>query len=215
MFTGIIETTGLIRELRHGPAGARILISAPEISGSLKIGDSIAVNGACLTVVDCLEDSFRCDLSQETLSRTSFGKAKEGGRVNLERALVVGSRLGGHFVQGHIDGVGTLVALTPRGEGTVMTIEFPPALERYFVSKGSIAVDGISLTIASTEGNGFTVAVIPHTLQQTNLRAARPGDPVNLEVDILAKYFERYFQLGLMQDRPDKWNVAYLEEQGF
>ncbi len=215
MFTGIIETTGLIRELKPVPAGATLLVSAPEIAASLKVGDSIAVNGACLTAVHCTPDSFRCDLSQETLKRTTFGKAKEGTRINLERPLAVGSRLGGHFVQGHVDEIGTLSSIIPSGEGTVMTVEFPPALERYMVSKGSIAVDGISLTVASVAGNSFTLAVIPYTLQQTKLGAARPGDQVNLEVDILAKYFERYFQLGLAQDRADKWNLAYLKEQGF
>ncbi len=190
-------------------------VSAPGIESGVKAGDSIAVNGVCLTVVRSGEGWFACDLSQETLRLTSFGKAREGTTVNLERPLAVGSRLGGHFVQGHVDGIGTLTAVTPAGDGASITIEFPPALERYLVRKGSVAVDGISLTIASIQGNTFAVAVIPYTLQQTNLGRLRPGDPVNLEVDILAKYFERFFQLGLGQDRSDKWNLEYLKEQGF
>ncbi len=215
MFTGIVEATGLIRALRHTKAGAAMTVSAPGIAGDLKVGDSIAVNGVCLTTVRCAQDSFDCDLSPETLARTSFGRAREGAPVNLERPLAVGSRLGGHFVQGHVDGIGTIAAMTPAGDGAVMSIEFPLPLERYLVSKGSIAVDGVSLTVASITGNSFGVAVIPYTLQQTNLGRLRPGDLVNLEVDILAKYFERFFQLGLGQERSDKWNVEYLKEQGF
>jgi len=215
MFTGIVEATGLIRALRHGSAGAAMEVSAPGIADGLKVGDSIAVNGVCLTVVECGEGLFSCDLSPETLARTSFGRVREGTPVNLEQPLAVGSRLGGHFVQGHVDGIGTVADTTPAGEGAVMTIEYPPALERYLVSKGSVAVHGVSLTVATILGYSFTVAVIPHTLNRTNLGRMRPRDPVNLEVDILAKYFERFFQLGLGQDRSDKWDLEYLKEQGF
>ncbi len=215
MFTGIVETTGLIRELRRDAAEASMVVSARDIAPELKVGDSIAVNGACLTVVHCTGDAFRCDLSAETLTRTIFGKAREGARVNLERPLLVGSRLGGHFVQGHIDGIGNLVSMVPSGEGTLMTMEYPAPLGRYLVVKGSIAVDGISLTIASLQGNRFAAALIPHTLKQTNLGTMQPGDPANIEVDILAKYFERFFQLGAGQERPDRWSPGYLREQGF
>jgi riboflavin synthase len=190
-------------------------VSAPEIASALKVGDSVAVNGVCLTAVHCTEDVFICDLSSETLARSSLGRAKEGTPVNLERALLVGSRMGGHFVQGHVDGVGILQFSVSRGQGNVMTFEFPRELERYLVNKGSIAVDGISLTIAGLTGSRFSVAVIPHTLQATNLGSLRAGDHVNLEVDILAKYFERFFQLGLMPDKSSKLSPEYLREQGF
>lgn len=192
-----------------------MVVSSPEVSSGLKVGDSIAVNGVCLTAVHCMGDAFACDLSAETLARTSFGKASEGAPVNLERALLIGSRLGGHFVQGHIDGVGSLAATVASSDGSLMTFEFPLDLVRYIVTKGSIAVDGISLTVASLQGNCFSVAVIPHTLLQTNLGTLRPGDPVNLEVDILAKYVERFCQPGLVHDRSSKWNLEYLREQGF
>lgn len=190
-------------------------IAAQKIAGGLSVGDSIAVNGVCLTVTRCAEDGFCCDLSQETLSRSSLGRARPGTVVNLERALLVGSRMGGHFVQGHVDGVGTLVRVVPSGEGVRVTIDYPASLERYIVAKGSIAVDGISLTIASLEGNRFDVAVIPHTLRETNLGTLRTGDSLNLEVDILAKYFERFFQLGVSKDRPQGLDFDYLKEQGF
>ncbi len=215
MFTGIIETTGLIRDLQHVHAGALLTLSAPLFSSELKVGDSVAVNGVCLTAVRCIGDSFSFDLSSETLARTSFARAKKGTRVNLERSLLVGSRMGGHFVQGHVDAVGCLISTIPSGEGSLITIEFPHELERFLVSKGSVAVDGISLTVAALQGNRFTVAVIPHTLHETNLGFLRPGDPVNLEVDILAKYFERFFQLGLVQGRSHRLDFEDLKEQGF
>jgi riboflavin synthase len=215
LFTGIIESMGTIRAIRSMPAGARMTTSAPGIAAALKVGDSVAVNGVCLTVVHCAKDMFTCDLSSETLARSSFGLAREGTPVNLERALLTGSRMGGHFVQGHVDGMGTLQFSVPSGQGNVMTFEFPRELERYLVNKGSIAVDGISLTIAGLTGSRFSVAVIPHTLQATNLGSLRAGDHVNLEVDILAKYFERFFQLGVMPDKSSKWSSEYLREQGF
>ena len=215
MFTGIIETTGRTEALRRTSSGMALTVSAPEIAASLKPGDSIAVNGVCLTAVQSSGNAFECDLSPETVARTSFAKAKKGSRVNLERPLAVGARLGGHFVQGHVDGIGTLISMIPSGEGVVTTIEYPPELERYLVSKGSIAVDGISLTVASLQSNRFSVAIIPYTLEHTNLAEIRPGDKVNLEADILAKYFERFFQLGLGPARSGKWDLEYLKDQGF
>ena len=215
MFTGIIETVGSISELRRGRSGATMTVSAPAIAAELKVGDSIAVNGACLTAIRCMEGAFCCDLSSETLERTSFGRVKEGSRVNLERALLVGSRLNGHFVQGHVDGVGTFLSAVPSGEGFRITVEFPSALERYAVLKGSIAIDGISLTIADLRGGSFSVAVIPHTLRETNLGGLRPSDAVNLEVDVLAKYLERFFQLGIAKEQSSGLSLEYLKEQGF
>lgn len=215
LFTGIIEETGRIQVLRQAYPGATITIVAREVLAGMKPGDSIAVNGVCLTVICNSDASFACDLSSETLQRTSFGKAREGGVVNLERPLAMDARLGGHFVQGHVDAVGRLAGMVPEGGGSVLTIEFPRELSRYLVPKGSIAVDGISLTIASLETALFTAAVIPHTLKATNLRTLQAGDPVNLEVDILGKYVERLLQAGITQDNDRKWNLEYLREQGF
>lgn len=217
MFTGIIEEAGLIRSLRPASAGALIQIEAGRIAPGLKPGDSVAVNGVCLTVKEATGQRFTCDLSAETLRRSSLGQAVAGTIVNLERPLAVGDRLGGHIVQGHIDGVGKLVSSVPSGEGVEMEFSFPAELERYFVSKGSVAVDGISLTVASLRKNSFVVAVIPHTYRATNLHGLRPGDAVNLEGDILAKYFERFFQLGLTREPAPKrrLTVDELREQGY
>jgi riboflavin synthase len=215
VFTGIIEETGRIEDLRHGYQGATINIAAKLVLAGMKQGDSIAVNGVCLTVVQKNDASFVCDLSSETLRRTSLGKAREGTVVNLERPLAMDARLGGHFVQGHVDAVGRVARMLPEGGGSVLSIEFPPDLGRYVVPKGSIAVDGISLTIASLEPRLFSVAIIPHTLRATNLRTLRAGDPVNLEVDILGKYVERLLQPEMQQNNASKWNVEYLKEQGF
>lgn len=213
MFTGIIEEVGGIRALRRGYQGAGMVIAAERISGSLKTGDSVSVNGVCLTVTRQDDRTFSCDLSAETLARSSFQRAREGTPVNLERPVMVGGRLGGHIVQGHVDGVGRLVESVASGDGQVTEISYPRELARYLVHKGSVAVDGISLTIAELGAGSFKVAVIPHTWQSTNLRSLPPGSPVNLEVDPLGKYFERFFQLGLVHGRPDesKWSALLGE----
>ncbi len=215
MFTGIIEETGRIEALRAGSQGGSVRISARSAPSDLHPGDSIAVSGVCLTVTSTGGTSFTCELSAETLRRTAFEHAREGAIVNLERALTVGSRLGGHFVLGHVDGTGKLLSSRPSGVGVEMAFSYPRELERYIVFKGSIAVDGISLTIASLEDTNFGVAVIPHTLENTNLKHMRPGDPVNLEVDILGKYFERYLRLGLLEGKGAKITPDYLKEQGY
>ncbi len=215
MFTGIIEETGKMDYLNLRGRGASLSVSAKTIPPSLKAGDSIAVNGVCVTAVLVETGHFECDLSAETLDRTSLPRIREGVDVNLERAALVGSRMGGHFVLGHVDGVGTLLGTAPSGTGAEMTFGFPLELARYLVFKGSIAVDGISLTIASLEETSFSVAVIPYTLEHTNLRCLTIGDPVNLEVDILGKYFERYYQLGLLDGSNRGISLAYLKEQGF
>jgi riboflavin synthase len=214
LFTGIIEEIGKIRAINRGYQTASLVITATQIAPALKIGESVAVNGVCLTTTEQRTDMFSCDLSSETLSRTSLTQAKEGMYVNLERSLMVGGRLGGHMVQGHVDGMGNLVSTVQSGAGRVMEFSFPRELARYLVHKGSIAVDGISLTIASLDRQSFKVAVIPHTLQATNLQYLKTGDPVNLEVDLLAKYFERFFQLGLMESRPSRSAVDLLWEEG-
>jgi riboflavin synthase len=216
MFTGIIEEVGTIQELRFMSEGAVIVISAKIIPPSLKIGDSISVNGVCLTATQTGQQSFSCDISAETLRLSSFKLAKQAAKINLERSLMIGDRLGGHFVQGHVDGVGRLVSKTRSGEGWELSFEFPGELERYLVYKGSIAVNGISLTISFLGNGSFSVAVIPHTLEATNLNQLGIGDLVNLEVDILGKYFERFFQLGLIQGgKSTKLTVEYLKTQGF
>lgn len=224
MFTGIVEEVGTIRKLRFQAEGAAITVAAKNILPGIAIGDSIAVNGVCLTAVRILSDAFVCDISEETLRRSAFRNAGIGARVNLERALSVNGRLGGHIMQGHVDDVGRMISRTPSGGGFEIYFSFPGALERYLVYKGSIAVNGISLTIASLGKESFSVAVIPHTISATNLGELAPGDPVNLETDILGKYFERYFQLGLTEN-PDnssagrntesKLTVEYLVDQGF
>ncbi len=215
MFTGIIEETGRIETLRAEVSGATLKISAMSTPARLKAGESIAVNGVCLTVVSAGDRWFQSELSAETIRRTSLGSAREGNIVNLERALTIGSSLGGHFVLGHVDGVGKLLRSQPSGAGLDLSFQFPPELDRYLVFKGSIAVDGISLTIASLLETSFSVAVIPYTLENTNLKYLRAGDRVNLEVDLLGKYFERFYQLGLLQDKTSRITADYLKEQGF
>jgi riboflavin synthase len=193
MFTGIIEATGKIEALEKGQNGARLrvsLSSAPEIARGLKISDSISCSGCCLTVVELTASDFSADLSGETLQRTSLGTAKRGDVLNLERPLAAGARLGGHFVQGHVDGVGRVVRFTTEGESFWLSVEVPAPLRRYVVEKGSIAIDGISLTVARWHDGVADIAVIPFTRAHTNIYAMKPADPVNLEIDILAKYVE-------------------------
>jgi riboflavin synthase len=193
MFTGIIEAAGKIDALDRRGSDARIRVSlaeAPEIAAETKLGDSIAVNGCCLTVAGFASDHFSADLSAETLSRTSLGEKKAGDIVNLERPLAAGARMGGHFVQGHVDGVGRVATVVPEGESWWLSIEVGEQLRRYVVEKGSIAVDGISLTVARWHDGFADIAVVPFTHTHTNVRVMKPGDAVNLEIDILAKYVE-------------------------
>jgi riboflavin synthase len=191
MFTGIVEAMGDVRavEERGDIVSATI---ATGLASSLVLGSSIAVNGCCLTAVDVTEGGFRCELTPETLRRTAFGRRLQtASRVNLERAMRADGRLEGHIVQGHVDGVGELREMRWLGESAEATFSLPEPLARYVVEKGSIAVDGISLTVASLAPGAFAVALIPHTLDVTTLGVLRPGEPVNLEVDVLAKYVER------------------------
>jgi riboflavin synthase len=217
MFTGIIEETGVIQDMRFITDGAVITIASKVVPAGLKIGDSVSINGVCLTATSVETDSFLCDISAETLRRSTFQKAKKGARVNLERSLMVGDRLGGHFVLGHVDDVGRFVGKISSGEGYEMSFDFPQELARYLVHKGSIAVNGISLTIASLKKGSFSVAVIPHTYRSTNLSQLMIGDAVNLEVDVLGRYFERFFQLGVIQDSRAESRLTenYLKSQGF
>lgn len=190
MFTGLVEELGTVRERVPSAAGARMVIGCDLVREGLAIGDSVAVNGACLTVVDLPDGAFAVDCVEETLRRTSVGDRQAGDRVNLERAMRVGDRLGGHIVQGHVDGTGTIRGFTPEGDGMLMSVAADPDLLRYVVEKGSITVDGVSLTVASREPDGFTIALIPHTMEVTTLSADAVGRRVNLEADVLAKYVE-------------------------
>ena len=192
MFTGIVEEVGQLRALRRDGDSAALDIACSVVTADARLGDSISVNGVCLTVTSFPDGGgFTADLMGETLARTSLGALSEGAGVNLERALAVGSRFGGHIVQGHVDGVGTVEAVQPQEHWTVLRVSVPADLRRYLVEKGSITVDGTSLTVMEVGDRHFAVGLIPHTMEATSLRDRRPGDPVNLEVDVIAKYVEQ------------------------
>lgn len=195
MFTGLVEETGEVVSLeKTASGGVRLGISAPLIGPTAHLGDSIAVNGCCLTVSALDGTRLQFDLLQETLARTSLGTVRPGSLVNLERALAAGARLGGHFVQGHVDGTAEILRLEPSGADVRLQIALPPEGARYLVEKGSIAVDGMSLTVAEVGEDSFTIWIIPHTMEVTHLRSRRAGDRVNLEYDLLAKYVERMLE---------------------
>lgn len=192
MFTGIVEELGTIESLEERPAGARIRVRCSTVLADAQEGSSIAVNGVCLTAVDLREDSFAADLAPETLLRTNLGSLRAGSPVNLERPLLATGRLSGHVVQGHVDGTGEFLSFEPLGDDNWwLKIRIPAELDRYVVYKGSLAIDGISLTVAAVEDRVVAVTIIPHTYEQTALREHRPGDRVNLECDVLAKYVEK------------------------
>lgn len=218
MFTGIIEELGAIRKITQAKDGARLEISAKTVLADAKVGDSIAVNGVCLTVVDKSADWFATELSAETLNRTSLKQTNIGSPVNLERAMAATSRFGGHIVQGHVDGTGTFLEAKAVGESWTVRIGFPPELARYIVEKGSITVDGISLTVAALGDQPaecwFEIAVIPHTWKVTNLSSLARGAAVNLEVDIIAKYVERMIGAYVIQPK-EKLTIEKLAELGY
>ena len=220
MFTGIIEHTGTIEALVLNDDGGRITIQAPSVAPSLAVSNSIAVNGCCLTIVDLHNGRLSADLSGETIRKTSFGakggELKKGARVNLEQPLTAGKEFGGHFVLGHVDTVGRVTHLTPEGENWWFGVEVPEEFARYIVPKGSITIDGISLTVASWHENIAEVAVIPYTYQHTNIRDRKLGDAVNLEGDILGKYVERYLQQrDFTASAESALTVTRLLEEGF
>lgn len=191
MFTGIVEAMGVVERIEGDIDGSALTIRAEDFAADLEIGASISVNGACLTVVDTTGDAFRVEVVAETLRRTNLDRLREGDRVNLERAMRAAGRFDGHVVQGHVDGQGTIASTVDEGDGRRIGIDLPSDLARYVVEKGSITVDGVSLTVAALTESGFEVAIIPHTLAVTTFGQKSPGDSVNLEVDILAKYVER------------------------
>lgn len=191
MFTGIVEELGTIRAVRRGTASAVLSIGASEVLSDLKIGDSVAVNGVCLTVTSLDDGGFTADVMHETLDRSSLGALIPGSRVNLERAMPANGRFGGHIVSGHIDGTGTIASQKREDNAVWVKIKTPAPLLRYIVEKGSIAIDGVSLTVAAVTDTDFSVSIIPHTGAQTILLGKKPGDPVNLECDVIGKYVEK------------------------
>jgi riboflavin synthase len=201
MFTGLIEEVGKVVEVRQAEGKRRITVAADLVTRELKTGNSVAVSGVCLTALDITPASFSADLARETWERTALSRITKGALVNLELPLRADGRMGGHMVQGHVDGTGKFLGLDPiaGAEDFWMSIEIPPELEKYVVFKGSIAVEGISLTVARLEGLKLTIAIIPHTVKMTNLASLKPGDPVNLETDIVAKYLEKWIQ---REERP-------------
>jgi riboflavin synthase len=191
MFTGIIEELGSVRSIEERGENARIVIAAKIVTEGTNHGDSIAVNGVCQTALDIHNDSFAADVSRETLLRSTLGNLKPGTPVNLERAVTPATRLGGHMVQGHVDARGQFVSVEDHGESWTVRFAYPPEIARYLVFKGSVAVEGISLTIANLTDDYFEIAIIPKTWEVTNLSHLKPGDGVNLEVDVIGKYVER------------------------
>ena len=220
MFTGIIEHTGTIEALDLKDDGGRVTIHAPTVTPSLAVSNSIAVNGCCLTIVDLHNGRLSADLSGETIRKTSFGakggELKKGTRVNLEQPLTAGKEFGGHFVLGHVDTVGRVAHLTPEGENWWFGVQVPAEFTRYLVPKGSITIDGVSLTVARWQDDIAEVAVIPYTYENTNIRDRKPGDVVNLEGDVLGKYVERYLEArNLTAPVESQLTVARLVEEGF
>lgn len=217
MFTGIIEDLGIVESLTKTNTGARLTIESKVCASDARIGASININGACLTVVDIKGNIFSFNISSETLNRTNLGRLKPGERVNMERSLRADSRLGGHFVTGHIDCTAKIVSKEPQGEFVKMEIDIPKPLTGYLVEKGSVAVDGISLTINTLGDKSFTVMLIPHTLSITTLGKKQTGDYVNIEVDVLAKYVERLIDKTAKQPTSQPTNITkdLLKEHGF
>jgi riboflavin synthase len=216
IFTGLIIEVGRVRRFDRRADGAYLAIEASKVLEGTRLGDSISINGVDLTVIEIGSDFFSADASLETLKRSTLGEFRAGRRVNLERALAVGERLGGHMVQGHVDGTGELVRVKEEGNAYRMRFGFPLELGRYIAMKGSITVDGISLTVAGMGDDWFEVAIIPHTWRETSLSELNNGDRVNLEVDVLAKYVERLLTKG--EEAPtatSKLTVEYLQERGY
>ena len=206
MFTGIVEELGRVRAIRND----KLIIAAQKVLESTGLGDSIAINGVCLTVIEIDAGTFSVEIMPETLRLTSLGNLHLGETINLERALAVGDRLGGHFVQGHIDGTGNILSMTSKGNSVLMKISAPLQIMQYLVKKGFIAMDGVSLTIIEKDTTSFTVSLVGFTRRGTILNGKRPGDPVNLEVDIIAKYVERLAGKEIPPITPE-----FLTEHGF
>jgi riboflavin synthase len=214
MFTGIIEEVGRVTRIEQRGENRRIMVAADNTPKELGTGDSVSVSGVCLTALDIKPGSFCADLAPETWMRTSFSRIREGALVNLELPMKTDGRFGGHIVQGHVDGVGKLAAFDriADSENWWLEIELPEEIEKYTVYKGSISIEGISLTVAKLQHNRCTIAIIPHTVEKTNLHSLKPGDPVNLEADLIAKYVEKMIK----GDRAERsFTIEELVEQGF
>jgi riboflavin synthase len=213
LFTGIIEEVGEVANITHHKHKRRVTITSSRLVRELKPGDSISVSGVCLTAVDIAKKGFSADLAQETWDRTSFSRIKPGSLVNLELPVRADGRLGGHIVQGHVDGIGSVRAFEKNTDADDywLTIEIPAGLSRYAVLKGSICIEGISLTVAKLDGINVSVAIIPHTVRATNLQSLKNGDPVNLEMDVIAKYVEKMMSPG----KSSNITIEKLVEQGF
>lgn len=214
MFTGLVETMGKVNELRLLGRRNQLVIEEPGIAQQVKLGDSVAINGVCLTVVQCEGDRLIFDVMPETLRKTNLRSLTSGDYVNMERALAMGDRLGGHLLTGHIDGVGQVSARRTEGNAIIFTIHAPEEVTSLLVEKGSVAVDGISLTVGDLEPKGFWVSIIPHTLENTVLQHRRPGDKVNLEADLIGKYVLRYLK-RLAPGRPGGITLDFLGQHGF
>ena len=219
MFTGIIEGLGTISKITPAGQGKQFVVNADFVLDQTKIGDSIAVSGACLTVVMIEKDRFHVDVSPETLAKTTLGKAKVGHRVNLERALRLSDRIGGHLVAGHVDGLGSIRQKRRMGNSVVITIDVPESITRYMIKKGSVAVDGISLTINDFSRDRFEVSIIPHTAKMTTIDMSKIGDLVNIETDMIGKYVERFVLEKKSSNKEEKTadsvNIQFLAETGF
>lgn len=214
MFTGLIEDIGIIVQLNPIPKGLSLGIESNIITDELKIGDSVAINGVCLTVTKIQNSQFTVDAVQETLQKSTLKTLKIGSRINLERAIRFGDRMGGHFVQGHVDGPGTIQQIKQIGSAVWFEIKILEEFDRYIIQKGSIAIDGISLTIAEKSDGVVKISVIPHTFQNTNLQLQKVGDLVNIELDMMAKYIENMVNPKTMEKK-SKLTESWLKEQGF
>ncbi|MGB5823456.1 MAG: riboflavin synthase [Proteocatella sp.] len=219
MFTGIIEETGKIVSVQKGQKSSRLSIEGRLIFDDLKLGDSVAVNGVCLTVSSLSKTMFTADVMSETIARSSLGALKQGSLVNLERAMAANGRFGGHIVSGHIDGTGTISGIKKDDNAVWITIDTSDKISRYIIEKGSIAIDGISLTVARESKNQFAVSIIPHTGKETTLLQKKPGDTVNLENDLIGKYVERFAGIGnpKVEEVSKKSNITaeFLMKSGF
>lgn len=218
MFTGIIEEIGVLKQIKHGVKSSILTVQAKKVLKDTNIGDSISTNGVCLTVVKLNGDSFEADVMAESLRRTNLGKLKSGDILNLERALTPNTRLGGHIVSGHVDGTGTITSFTKEDNAVIVTINAGYNILRYIIEKGSIAIDGISLTVAYVDNEKFTVSLIPHTGEQTILLKKKAGDTVNLECDLIGKYVERLISMPAKQnDKSQNSGLSenFLQENGF
>lgn len=214
MFTGLIEKVGEISGIQDIPNGLQFKINCKSIAEEVNLGDSIAIDGVCLTAVKMDQEHFWVEAVRETLNRTSLGKRKKGDLVNLEQSLRIGQKLGGHFVQGHVDATGAVAGLDQQGSMLWFTIEYPETLSRYIIQKGSIAIDGMSLTVASKEKSKISIAIIPHTFENTNIQTKKISDLVNIEVDMMAKYIENMLA-PQVKEKETKLTEEWIKEQGF